>query len=343
MLVRLALLMLGLLLGYGAGTLLSLGAAGSVAATANTVYLMVAGVLLAFLLGPRIEHAVDRVLHRALRWLGRLDPRRVTAATVGLVVALVVAVLVTTVLSGAPFFRWYWSVAITAALSVFFVYFALQNAATFGALSYPGTPRRRTGTKVLDTNVIIDGRILDLSRSGFLEGELIVPSFVLRELQMLADHADPQRRTRGKRGLGVLEELREAATLRVEEWQGEGSADADLPVDDKLVRFTRAVGAKLVTNDANLSKVARLYGLRVLSIHEAALALRPKLQAGETLDVTVTKAGQQSGQGVAYLDDGTMIVVEDGLKHKGKPVRVTVLSNVQTSVGRMVFARVGGE
>ncbi|WP_027481888.1 PIN/TRAM domain-containing protein [Deinococcus pimensis] len=338
-LVRVLLLLLGLLLGYGVGVLLSLSGFGAEASTANTVYLMAAGLLVAFLLGERIASVLDGVVERGLAWLSRLDPRRVTAATVGLVVALVVAVLVTTLLSSAPFFRWYWSVAITALLSVFFVYFAVQNAGTFGALAYSGPPRRRSNAKVLDTNVIIDGRVTDLARSGFLEGELIVPSFVLREVQYQADHADPQRRTRGKRALGVLEELREIASLRVEEWD----VDGDVPVDDKLVRFTREYGAKLVTNDSNLSKVARLYGLKVLSIHEAALALRPKLQAGEVLDVTVTKAGQQSGQGVAYLEDGTMIVVEDGLRHKGKQVRVTVLSNVQTSVGRMVFAKVAGE
>lgn len=338
--LRLFLLLIGLLVGYGVGQLLtSLNFGAGASATTNTVFLMVAGVLLAFLLGPRFERVLARAWARALGVLARLDPPRVAAATAGLVVALLLGVLLSNVFSRAPFYTWWVNVLVTAVLAVFFVYFALQNARSFDGLAWRGALRPRGGAKVLDTNVIIDGRILDLARAGFLEGELLVPSFVLRELQLLADHADPQRRARGKRGLTVLEELRGAASLSVQEWDA-----PDVPnVDDKLVRFTREIGAKLVTNDSNLSKVAGLYGLRVLSIHAVALALRPKLAAGETLEVSVTKAGQQAGQGVAYLDDGTMIVVEDGLRFKGKLVRVTVLSNVQTSVGRMVFARAEGE
>lgn len=342
MAVRLLILLLGLLAGFGIGRLLAaLGFGSGVGAATNTAYLTVAGLLLAFLLAPRLERLAGGLARSATDFFSRLEPRRVAAVTVGLVVALLLSVLIGSVLANAPFYTWYWNALVTAGLAAFFVYFALQNAAAFTGLAWTGTPRRRTGAKVLDTNVIIDGRITELARAGFLEGEVIVPSFVLRELQFLADHADPQRRVRGKRGLTVLEELRAVTPITVHEWAPPPDAGpAASAVDDQLIHVTRELGAKLVTNDANLSKVARLYGLKVLSIHEAALAMRPKLAAGEILDVTVTKNGQQAGQGVGYLDDGTMIVVEDGQRHKGQTVRVTVVSNVQTSVGRMVFARV---
>ena len=183
--------------------------------------------------------------------------------------------------------------------------------------------------------MIIDGRIVDLARAGFVEGELIVPGFVLRELQLLADHGDAQKRTRGKRGLNVLEELRQVAHLRVEDWDTPDLSS----VDDKLVRLARETGARLMTNDSNLSKIAKLHGLTVLSLNEAAVALRPQLQPGDVLTVTVSKGGQQAGQGVAYMEDGTMIVVEDGQKLRGRPARVVVVNNVQTNVGRMIFAK----
>lgn len=336
LLLRLLILALGLLLGFGAGRELAGHSEADAAATTNTVSLMLAGLLSAFLLAPRIERGLLGLWARFAAWYGRLSPRRVAAATVGAVVALLLGVLVSNLLAGVPFYTWYIGLFITLALMVFFVAFALRNAEVFGGLMPASGLRRRAGSKLLDTNIIIDGRVVDLVRVGLLDGALTVPTFVLRELQFLADHADPQRRARGKRGLGVLEELRELGSLRVEDWDA-----PDLrAVDDKLVRLAREMGAKLITNDTNLSKIARIQGVSVLSIQEAAVALRPRLQAGDQLTVTVSKAGQQAGQGVAYLDDGTMIVVEDGVKHKGRPVRVQVMNNVQTSGGRMVFARV---
>ena len=223
-------------------------------------------------------------------------------------------------------------------LAAFFMTYAVRNADAFGALSFAQV-RRKPGGKILDSNVIIDGRIVALAQTGFLDGDLIVPAFILRELQTLSDSADPQKRTRGKRGLTVLEELRQVRPLRIEDWD-----DPHLPTtDDKLIRLARETGAKLLTNDTNLAKVAKLHGLDVLSIHEAAVALRPQLQAGDTLTVTISKGGQQQGQGVGYLEDGTMVVVEEGLKLRGKPAHVVVVNNVQTNVGRMIFAKLDRE
>ncbi|WP_216318995.1 PIN/TRAM domain-containing protein [Deinococcus aestuarii] len=332
--LRLVLILLGLLAGLGVGRALEGGSGDPDLARVNTLSLGLAGALAALLLAPRAERLAAGWVGRLGRWYAGLSPRRVAAATFGLMVALLLSVLLGSLLRGLPFSTWLWSVLATLLLAAFFVPFALRHEGAFAPLALPPA-RRPAGGKLLDTNVIIDGRILDLARSGFLEGELIVPGFVLRELQLLADHGDPQKRTRGKRGLAVLEELREARPLRVEDWD-----DPTLStVDDKLVRLARQTGAALLSNDGNLGKIARLHGLTVLSLHALAVALRPQVQAGDYLTVTVTKNGQQQGQGVGYLEDGTMVVVEDGLKYRGKPTRVLVVNNVQTNVGRMIFAR----
>ncbi len=296
----------------------------------NTLSLALAGFLAAYLLGPTVERFwADKVLP----WFNRISPQVVTASTFGLAIALLLSVLISNLLGNIPFYSWWWNVIITAVLAAFFIAFALRNKESFTQLG--PQPRKKAGGKLLDSNIIIDGRIVDLAKAGFIDGELIVPGFVLRELQLLADHGDPQRRTRGKRGLNVLEELRQVTHLRIDDWDTSEIST----VDDKLVRLARESGAKLMTNDGNLSKIAKLYGLTVLSLNEAAVALRPQLQPGDSITVTVSKGGQQAGQGIAYLDDGTMIVIEDGSKLKGKPSRVVVVNNVQTNVGRMIFAK----
>ena len=331
---RLLLMGLGLLLGYAAGHMLSWTERGGEMATVNTVSLMLAGLLMAFLLTPRLEPAVHKQAERFMVWYRSLSPRTVAAATFGLIVALLVSVLMSNLLVTLPIYSWPLSVLATVVLAAFFVSFSVQHADAFGLLTAQQV-RRQAGSKILDTNVIIDGRIVDLVRAGFIEGDLLVPGFVLRELQLLADHSDAQRRTRGKRGLAVLEELQELRPLRVDDWD-----DLSLnKVDDKLIRFARETGGKLVSNDSALSRIAKLQDVQVLSIHEAALALRPQIQAGDHLTVTVSKGGQQQGQGVGYLEDGTMVVVEGGLKYKGKALEVLVVNNVQTGAGRMIFAK----
>lgn len=326
-------MLLGLLAGYGAGSVLA-PSFGEETAVLNTVSLMLAGMLTGTLFAPRAEKSLGGTIRAFQKWYSTLSPARVTAATVGLIVALLVSVLLGNLLRGLPFYSWWLSVLVTVALAAFFVTFAIRNEESFGALVFQQV-KRKPGGKILDSNVIIDGRILDLARTGFLEGEVIVPAFILRELQVLSDNADAQKRTRGKRGLSVLEELREIRPLRIEDWD-----NPNLPTtDDKLIQLARESGSKLVTNDGNLTKIAKLHGLTVLSIHEAAVALKPQVQAGDNLTITITKSGQQSGQGVGFLEDGTMVVVEDALKLRGKPVHVTVVNNVQTNMGRMIFAR----
>ncbi|MFC6591224.1 PIN/TRAM domain-containing protein [Deinococcus lacus] len=331
---RLFMILLGLFAGWQAGRTLSLTESGNEMALSNSLSLMMAGALIAFLLSSRLEPVVGRGISQLVRWYAGLSPRTVAAATFGLIVALLLSVLLSNLLNGLPFYNWFVSLVVTLMLAAFFVRFTVQHADAFGILASPQV-RRKRGGKVLDTNVVIDGRVVDLAKAGFLEGQLVVPTFVLRELQLLADHSDAQKRTRGKRGLAVLEELRELQPLHVDDWD-DPSLDK---VDDKLIRFARETGYKLLSNDSNLTRIAKLQDVQVMSIHEAAVALRPQVQAGDALVVTITKSGQQPGQGVGYLEDGTMVVVEDGLKLRGKPARVLVVNNVQTNVGRMIFAR----
>ncbi len=191
--------------------------------------------------------------------------------------------------------------------------------------------------KLLDTSAIIDGRILDISRTGFLEGVLVVPSFVLEELRHVADSADVLRRNRGRRGLDVLHNIQKESALRVEIMNRDFDDVAE--VDSKLVRLAQQLGAKIITTDYNLNKVCEVQGVPVLNINELANAVKPMVLPGEEMSVQVMREGKELGQGVAYLDDGTMIVIEQGRRHIGELVAVIVTSALQTSAGRMIFAR----
>ena len=191
--------------------------------------------------------------------------------------------------------------------------------------------------KILDTSVIIDGRISDVCEAGFLEGTFIVPQFILQELQYIADSQDATKRARGRRGLDVLHKIQKMSNITVK------IIDEDFPkikeVDSKLVALGKMMSAKIITNDFNLNKVAQLQGVAVLNINELANSLKPVVLPGETMRVFVLKEGKEYNQGVAYLDDGTMVVVENGRKLLGKNIEVTVTSVLQTTAGRMIFAK----
>jgi uncharacterized protein YacL len=191
--------------------------------------------------------------------------------------------------------------------------------------------------KVLDTSVIIDGRIADICETGFLEGTLVVPQFVLRELQQVADSSDSLKRNRGRRGLDMLQRIHKMAHARVQ------IVEHDFPevreVDLKLIELCRRMNAKIVTNDFNLNKVAQLRGVPVLNINELANSLKPVVLPGELLRVFIIKEGKEPGQGVAYLDDGTMVVVDQAKRALGKTIEVCVTSVLQTTAGKMIFCR----
>lgn len=190
--------------------------------------------------------------------------------------------------------------------------------------------------RVLDTSVIIDGRIADIADTGFLHGNLIVPRFVLDELQYIADSSDSVKRSRGRRGLDILNRMQRSVGINIE------IMDHDFPklkgVDAKLVALAKKLNARIVTNDFNLNKVAELQGIKILNVNELANALKPVVLPGESMSVKIIKEGKEPGQGVAYLDDGTMIIVDHAQKHQGANVEVLVTSVLQTTAGRMIFS-----
>ncbi len=195
--------------------------------------------------------------------------------------------------------------------------------------------------KILDTSVIIDGRIADLCDTGFVEGTLVIPQFVLKELHLVADSPDGLKRQRGRRGLDVLDHLQKSSQVEVV------LSDADFPeardVDSKLIELAKTMDGKIVTNDFNLNKVARIHGIKVLNINELVNSLRPVALPGETMNVFILKEGKEKEQGVAYLEDGTMVVVDNARRVIGQAVDVTVTSVLQTTVGKMIFGRFNGE
>ena len=225
-------------------------------------------------------------------------------------------------------------------------YLGITLGARFGReqLGGPARPVEMSASdskKILDTSVIIDGRVADLCETGFLEGTFLVPQFILQELQHIADSSDSLKRARGRRGLDVLNKIQKMVDIDVR------IIDDDFPnvkeVDSKLVVLAKKIGARVITNDLNLNKVAELQGVRVLNINELCNALRPVVLPGEAIRVFVLKEGKEAGQGVAYLDDGTMIVVDNARRHIGRNVDVIVTSVLQTTAGRMIFTRLKEE
>jgi uncharacterized protein YacL len=195
--------------------------------------------------------------------------------------------------------------------------------------------------KILDTSVIIDGRVTDLCDTGFVEGTMVIPQFVLKELQLIADSADGLKRQRGRRGLDVVNHLQKSSQISVVIWEMDFPEIRD--VDSKLMELAKQLDGKLVTNDVNLSKVAKLRGISIMNINELANALRPVVLPGETMRVFVIKEGKEKDQGVGYLDDGTMVVVDNSRRLIGQNIDVTVTSVLQTTVGKMIFGRYNEE
>lgn len=236
----------------------------------------------------------------------------------------------------------------TLATLLIFPYFGLIVGLRYGREDGPDVKSmglndagRAPVPKLLDTSVIIDGRIADLCETGFIEGGFIIPQFILQELQHISDSADGLKRARGRRGLDILNHIQKNVEVDVR------IVEDDFPhvkeVDAKLVELGKKLGAKILTNDLNLNKVAELQGVRVLNINELSNALKPVVLPGETIRAFVLKEGKEAGQGVAYLDDGTMVVIDNAKRCIGKNVDVVVTSVLQTSAGRMIFSRLKEE
>jgi uncharacterized protein YacL len=308
-------------------------------------------IFLFIILGGSIGFVFGGILGRELtaQWLRAEQLVRDTApadlllGTVGLIVGLLVAVLASQPLRllNPP-----WLSVTTTALLMTFCAYACINAALWKrrefATMFPTLATHEAETSdervvILDTSAVIDARFVELHRLGFLSGRLRVPRFVLGELQTLADSADETRRARGRRGLDLLAALPEAERIAVFETDYSDTA----AVDEKLMRLSADVGASLVTVDYNLTKVARVRGIEVLNLNDAAASLRPNYLPGEGMRLRISKPGKEAEQGVGYLDDGTMVVVQGGRGVVGTDADVEVTSVLQTSAGRMIFAKLG--
>lgn len=264
-------------------------------------------------------------------------------SSVGLIVGLVIANLVTIPIKDIDIIGTPVSIAANILFGCLGVAVASgkRNENLFdsmkGRTSAPGKTSAGCEPKILDTSVIIDGRIVDICRSGFIEGELVVPSFVLEELRHIADSQDSLKRNRGRRGLDVLNMLQKDLNFPMRVENVEVNSDAE--VDSALLKLAQKIGGKVLTIDYNLNKVANFQGVSVLNINELANAMKPIALPGEEMTVQVIKDGKENGQGVGYLEDGTMIVIEGGRRHIGESLNVTVTSILQTAAGRMIFAK----
>lgn len=306
----------------------------------------VAGAIAGIFLAPLAQTFFEDELNFVERAIERLAPAEIAGGAVGLIVGLIVAFLIRSILlefialTGSA--GSYLAIAIYLVISIFAAYLGARVGAKTKLVPLAQTVSAAGEVpKIIDTSVIIDGRIVDIVESGFLEGPLILARFVLKELQAIADSADSLKRTRGRRGLDVLSRLQERAPLEISERDyddlGAGTVDA------KLVRLAREMRGKLVTNDYNLNRVAHVEGVPVLNVNELANAVKPVFLPGEELHVQIIRDGKEPHQGVGYLDDGTMIVVENGRRLIGEAVDVSVTSVLQTVAGRMIFARLKRE
>jgi uncharacterized protein YacL len=274
-------------------------------------------------------------------WFTEKKPmRQVVNTGIGLAIGLVAAVVALKSMDGTGMDI---PVSIRGMLMLFLVsvggmvgYRAPQAAAGKAVPDAPQLEGRGSSPKLLDTSVIIDGRIADVCETGFVEGVFYVPRFVLQELQRIADSSDPLKRNRGRRGLDILNRMQKS-TVNIE--MLEMDAPETREVDEKLLILSKKHGAKIITNDFNLNKVAEIQGVPVLNINDLANALKPAVLPGELLTIRVIKEGKEAGQGIGYLDDGTMVVVDNGKVYMGQKIEVVVTSALQTAAGRMIFAK----
>ncbi|MBI3939996.1 MAG: TRAM domain-containing protein [Acidobacteria bacterium] len=271
----------------------------------------------------------------------RLTLKTLVGAAIGSIAGILGASLISLVLSRMTFFDSPSATFLQILILAFMTYVGLILGVAKGELlsleEFLGGGDGKKITKILDTSVIIDGRVCDIIETGFLEGQILVPEFVLRELQLVADSADSIKRNRGRRGLDILQKIQKNTTIDSK------IVEMDFPeireVDMKLIELARRTGAKIVTNDFNLNKVAQLRGVEVLNINELANAIKPVVLPGESMRVFILKEGKEYNQGVAYLDDGTMVVVDNARKMIGKTVDVLVTSVLQTTAGKMIFGK----
>ncbi len=303
--------------------------------------------ILVYLLSNKIIDGIVRLTNSIEHRLQEVPTANVISGAFGLIVGLIIAYLLTSPINQIKL-AWL-SGLLTAVIYLLFGYLGISVATKrVDEINWIANLRRAhkdknldkekySIPKVLDTSVIIDGRIFDICKTGFIEGPLVIPNFVLEELRHIADSSDTLKRNRGRRGLDVLNRIQKELDIPVEIWEEDFEDIAE--VDSKLLKLAQLLDGKVVTNDYNLNKVAEFQGVSVLNINELANAVKPVVLPGEEMNVQVIKDGKEMGQGVAYLDDGTMIVVDGGKKHVGETIGVMVTSVLQTAAGRMIFAK----
>lgn len=300
----------------------------------------VAGALIGVLLAPLAQTFFEEELNAVERAIERLAPVELAGGAVGLILGLLIAFLIRSIvfefISTTGRAGSYVAILLYIIISIFAAYLGARVGARMHIMPIAsGVAGAGAAPKVIDTSVIVDGRIVDILESGFLEGPLILPRFILRELQQIADSTDTLRRTRGRRGLEVLKRLQELGLLEI----SERDYDDVRAADAKLVRLARDLGGKLLTTDYNLNRVAHVEGVQVLNINELSNAVKPVVLPGEEMHVQIIRDGKEPHQGVGYLDDGTMIVVENGRRLIGEFAEIVVTSVLQTAAGRMIFAK----
>jgi len=271
----------------------------------------------------------------------RVSLRVILGGVVGMLIGLLIAFLlayglnfVSNIMENRQVVPWIYTL-LTAALGYIGLVLGSQKVEEVSMFGW-GPAKEISDYRILDTSVIIDGRIADIADTGFLEGNLIVPRFVLDELQYVADSADSLKRARGRRGLDILNRMQRSSGIYID------VVDHDFPkikgVDSKLVALAKKTNGKIITNDFNLNKVAELQGIKILNVNELANALKPVVLPGELMTVKIIKDGKEPGQGVAYLEDGTMIIVDNAQRYQGENVEALVTSVLQTTAGRMIFS-----
>ena len=287
-----------------------------------------------FGLGPKLDAGVGALLGLAIvifEWrLESVSLKRLIGAAIGSVLGIFGAYLFAVVIRNSISLMAYVGLIVGANKG------DLLNLSALGGI-FGGEKQSRKSYKILDTSVIIDGRIADIAETGFLDGIIVTPQFVLRELQLVADSADSLKRNRGRRGLDILQRLQKMALVQIQIVEDDFPAVRE--VDLKLIELAKLYEGKIITNDFNLNKVAQLQGVAVLNINELANSLKPIVLPGETMKVFILKEGKEYNQGVAYLDDGTMVVVDNARKMIGKTIDISVTSVLQTTAGKMIFGK----
>ena len=313
---------------------------------------IILGALVGYGISPFALRLIWAAIHRLELGLNDFESQDIIVGTLGLLFGLIIANLIGLAFARLPIIGAYGPIVFNIVFGYAGMSIAVRKKSEIIALVGNlrlGRPNKEHSKrkelefsgKLLDTSAIIDGRIAEICSTGFLEGPLLVPVFVLEELQLIADSSDLLKRNKGRRGLDILKQMQEDNYVEVRIINDD--FDDVQGVDSKLVRLGRKINAKVVTNDYNLNKVAGLQGVAVLNINDLANALKPARVPGEQMNVLIVKAGKEENQGVAYLDDGTMIVVEDGQKYIGSTMPVTVTSVLQTSAGRMIFVKIANE